>query len=253
MLPHYSALKVAEQFRVLEAIAPGRIDLGLGRAPGGDGLTAHALNPNAAVAAGHFPAQVRDLLAWLAGEALADATRSATSWPCPPVRPCPRCGCSAVPTMARRSPRISACPIASPISSPTGRGRRGDGALSRPTARATATPTPAGRLRLGARGGNAGQGGAPVLQPRAGAAEARPRRSIRAALARGSRRLSYSDAERARLEQLRQRALIGTRQGLPRGCARWPNRGRAGNGGAYRDARPRAAPAQLRLLAASSA
>ena len=36
MLPHYAALKVAEQFRVLEAIAPGRIDLGLGRAPGSD-------------------------------------------------------------------------------------------------------------------------------------------------------------------------------------------------------------------------
>ena len=70
MLPHYSALKVAEQFRVLEAIAPGRIDLGLGRAPGSDGLTAHALNPNAATAAEHFPAQVRDLMAWLAGEKL---------------------------------------------------------------------------------------------------------------------------------------------------------------------------------------
>jgi len=72
MLPHYSSLKVAEQFRVLEAIAPGRIDLGLGRAPGSDGLTAHALNPNAAAAAEHFPAQVRDLLAWLAGEKLVE-------------------------------------------------------------------------------------------------------------------------------------------------------------------------------------
>jgi luciferase family oxidoreductase group 1 len=72
MLPHYSALKVAEQFRVLEAIAPGRIDLGLGRAPGSDGLTAHALNPNASVAADQFPAQVRDLLAWLAGEKLVE-------------------------------------------------------------------------------------------------------------------------------------------------------------------------------------
>jgi luciferase family oxidoreductase group 1 len=70
MLPHYSSLKVAEQFRVLEAIAPGRIDLGLGRAPGSDGLTAHALNPNAATAAEHFPAQVRDLMAWLADEKL---------------------------------------------------------------------------------------------------------------------------------------------------------------------------------------
>ena len=72
MLPHYSALKVAEQFRVLEAIAPGRIDMGLGRAPGSDGLTAHALNPNAAVAADHFPAQVRDLLAWVSGAPLVE-------------------------------------------------------------------------------------------------------------------------------------------------------------------------------------
>jgi len=72
MLPHYSALKVAEQFRVLEAIAPGRIDLGLGRAPGSDGLTAYALNPNAAKAADMFPAQVRDLMAWSAGGELGD-------------------------------------------------------------------------------------------------------------------------------------------------------------------------------------
>jgi luciferase family oxidoreductase group 1 len=70
MLPHYASLKVAEQFRVLEALAPGRIDLGLGRAPGSDGRTAFALNPNAASAADHFPAQVRDVLAWVAGEPL---------------------------------------------------------------------------------------------------------------------------------------------------------------------------------------
>jgi luciferase family oxidoreductase group 1 len=72
MLPHYSALKVAEQFRVLDAIAPGRIDMGLGRAPGSDGLTAHALNPNAAKSAEMFPAAVRDLLAWVSGESLPD-------------------------------------------------------------------------------------------------------------------------------------------------------------------------------------
>ncbi len=72
MLPHYSSLKVAEQFRVLEALAPGRIDMGLGRAPGSDGLTAHALNPNAAMAADHFPAQVRDLLAWVSGAPLVE-------------------------------------------------------------------------------------------------------------------------------------------------------------------------------------
>ena len=72
MLPHYPALKVAEQFRVLEAIAPGRIDLGLGRAPGSDGRTAYALNPDAANAAEHFPSAVRDLMAWLAGEKLVE-------------------------------------------------------------------------------------------------------------------------------------------------------------------------------------
>jgi luciferase family oxidoreductase group 1 len=70
MLPHYSALKVAEQFRVLDAIAPGRIDLGLGRAPGSDGRTAYALNPRAETAADQFPADVRDLLAWLSGTKL---------------------------------------------------------------------------------------------------------------------------------------------------------------------------------------
>ena len=70
MLPHYSALKVAEQFRVLEAIAPGRIDLGLGRAPGSDGRTAMALNPNAREAADMFPAQVRDVAAWVSGQPL---------------------------------------------------------------------------------------------------------------------------------------------------------------------------------------
>ncbi len=72
MLPHYSALKVAEQFRVLDAIAPGRIDLGLGRAPGSDGRTAYALNPRADTAADEFPAAVRDLIGWTAGDPLVE-------------------------------------------------------------------------------------------------------------------------------------------------------------------------------------
>src|SRR6476619_5267180 len=71
MLPHYSSLKVAEQFRVIEAIAPGRVDLGVGRAPGSDRLTAMALNPYAN-AADEFPGQVRDLLCWLADTPLPD-------------------------------------------------------------------------------------------------------------------------------------------------------------------------------------
>jgi len=64
MLPHYAALKVAEQFRVLEALAPGRIDLGVGRAPGSDMRTARELNPQADGAAENFPQQIRDLQAW---------------------------------------------------------------------------------------------------------------------------------------------------------------------------------------------
>ncbi len=72
MLPHYSALKVAEQFRVLDAIAPGRIDLGLGRAPGSDGRTAFALNPRAETAADEFPAAVRDLMHWTEGVTLVE-------------------------------------------------------------------------------------------------------------------------------------------------------------------------------------
>src|SRR5450759_397705 len=70
MLPHYSALKVAEQFRVLEAIAPGRIDLGIGRAPGSDQLTAHALNPNPQNVLDQFPQQVEELQHWVSGTPL---------------------------------------------------------------------------------------------------------------------------------------------------------------------------------------
>src|SRR5450755_2704752 len=70
MLPHYAPFKVAEQFRVLDAIAPGRIDLGLGRAPGSDGRTAFALHPLANERPAQFPGDVRDLMAWVSGSAL---------------------------------------------------------------------------------------------------------------------------------------------------------------------------------------
>ena len=57
---------------VLDALAPGRIDLGLGRAPGSDGRTAFALNPAANERPEHFPADVRDLIAWVHNEPLVD-------------------------------------------------------------------------------------------------------------------------------------------------------------------------------------
>src|SRR5215469_12763391 len=66
MLSHYSPLKVAETFRVLEALYPGRIDLGIGRAPGSDQLTARALGGSGAPE--FFPRQVQDLVAFVHGE-----------------------------------------------------------------------------------------------------------------------------------------------------------------------------------------
>lgn len=69
MLPHYSAFKVAEQARVLDALAPGRIDLGVGRAPGGDLRTARLLNPQSG-GADDFPQQVLELHAWVTGQTL---------------------------------------------------------------------------------------------------------------------------------------------------------------------------------------
>ncbi|MCI1186330.1 LLM class flavin-dependent oxidoreductase [Hymenobacter sp. DH14] len=72
MLPHYSALKVAENFRLLEALFPGRIDLGMGRAPGGDRLTAHALNPSNTFSEQDFVEQLMDLQAYLRDDKVPD-------------------------------------------------------------------------------------------------------------------------------------------------------------------------------------
>jgi len=69
MLPHYAPFKVAEQFRVLDALAPGRIDLGVGRAPGSDQRTALLLNPDPR-ASDLFPQQVLELQAWVNGREL---------------------------------------------------------------------------------------------------------------------------------------------------------------------------------------
>jgi luciferase family oxidoreductase group 1 len=70
MLPHYSPFKVAETFRLLAALAPGRIDLGIGRAPGTDGKTAFALQRDRSrVMPPDFPEQLAELLAYL-GDAM---------------------------------------------------------------------------------------------------------------------------------------------------------------------------------------
>jgi luciferase family oxidoreductase group 1 len=67
MLPNHSPLTIAEQFGTLETLHPGRIDLGLGRAPGGDQLMLRALRREPS-AADRFPEDVLELQGYLAGE-----------------------------------------------------------------------------------------------------------------------------------------------------------------------------------------
>lgn len=62
MLPNHSTLKVAENFRLLEALYPGRIDLGVGRAPGGDRATSQLLNPSNTFDPQEYVEQIRDLI-----------------------------------------------------------------------------------------------------------------------------------------------------------------------------------------------
>ncbi len=65
MLPHYSAFKVAENFKLLEALYPGRIDAGMGRAPGGMPRASYALNNGKPRDAKKFPEQIDELRMYL--------------------------------------------------------------------------------------------------------------------------------------------------------------------------------------------
>jgi len=68
MLPNHSPLVIAEQFGTLESLYPGRIDLGLGRAPGSDQLTARALRRNLATDSSQFPNDVVELMDYFSSE-----------------------------------------------------------------------------------------------------------------------------------------------------------------------------------------
>ena len=68
MLPNHSSLVIAEQFGTLESLVPGRIDLGLGRAPGTDGITAQALGRNPAIINEQFPRQILELQRYFSKE-----------------------------------------------------------------------------------------------------------------------------------------------------------------------------------------
>ena len=80
MLPNHAPLAIAEQFGTLEALHPGRIDLGLGRAPGSDRLTAHALRRSLGSSGDTFPQDVRELQSYFrAADARATLARGAGS------------------------------------------------------------------------------------------------------------------------------------------------------------------------------
>src|SRR5262245_19971963 len=88
MLMHYSPLKVAENFRLLETLYPGRIDVGIGRAPGSDGITAVALAYGSKIGIEYFPAKLADLQAWLRGAApYTDALGAVRVTPAPDTVP----------------------------------------------------------------------------------------------------------------------------------------------------------------------
>lgn len=69
MLPNHSPLVIAEQFGTLESLYPGRIELGLGRAPGSDQVTARALRRNLATDPDEFPRDVLELMRYFSDEA----------------------------------------------------------------------------------------------------------------------------------------------------------------------------------------
>lgn len=75
MLPNHSPLTIAEQFGTLEALYPGRIDLGLGRAPGSDQATTYALRRDPATSE-RFPQDVVELQAYLAGNSRVPGVRA---------------------------------------------------------------------------------------------------------------------------------------------------------------------------------
>src|SRR3954468_1172351 len=92
MLPNHSPLHVAEQFKVLEALHPGRIDLGIGRAPGTDQLTAYALRRSGErMDADNFPSELGELLAfagereWPANHPFRQVRAAPVDAPLPPV------------------------------------------------------------------------------------------------------------------------------------------------------------------------
>lgn len=95
MLPNHAPLVVAERFKMLEALFPGRIDLGLGRAPGTDGATAYALRSRLDRREGDdFLERLHELILWRPAN-FPQGTPTTASSRCPTTPSCRQSGCSA--------------------------------------------------------------------------------------------------------------------------------------------------------------
>ena len=125
MLPNHAPLVVAERFKMLEALFPGRIDLGLGRAPGTDGATAHALRSRLDRREGDdFLERLSELVLWETRD-FPPGHPYNNVVAMPDERRCRRSGCSARATTVRNWRRKSAWASRSRIiSRPMTRSRR---------------------------------------------------------------------------------------------------------------------------------
>ena len=124
LLPYYSAFRTAEAFRMLEALYPGRIDLGVGRAPGGDARTAQAVAGGGFPDAEQFPQQVWELAAPPRRQAACRPSVTSACGCSPKCRRRRRSGSSAPRITAAHSRRSSAWRSHSLISSTRAAGRR---------------------------------------------------------------------------------------------------------------------------------
>ncbi|MCW4467930.1 LLM class flavin-dependent oxidoreductase [Flavobacterium sp. MFBS3-15] len=87
MLPNHSTLKMSENFGLLSTLFPGRIDFGIGRAPGGDRLSAHLLNPSNTFSEKDFFQQLKDVQTYLGGDGTEASEGRVKAYPAPEILP----------------------------------------------------------------------------------------------------------------------------------------------------------------------
>ena len=210
MLPHYSALKVAEQFRVLEGIAPGRIDLGVGRAPGSDRITALALNPDER-ASESFPRQVLDLMHWVRAQPLEEEHPFARIIAHPRGATMPEIWILGSSDYGAQLAAHFGLPYAYAYFFSDGRGVEEALRLYRENYRPSARhPRPVGDdLHLGAGGGH-GEEARRLLNRASTGGSASKRASASRWCRRKRPAASYTPAELERIDALRRKAFVGT-------------------------------------------